>query len=61
MFFQAASAFMTHTHGKAPLHGAKDSSFCFGLDAPVASVPPGYGANFCNAFFRFPSPILLAP
>ena len=33
---------MTHTHGKAPLHGAKDASFCFGLDAPVASVPAGY-------------------
>lgn len=40
LVFSAASNFMTNTIGTSPAPG--DSSFCFGLDAPVTHVPAGY-------------------
>ena len=56
LVFSPASNYMTNTLGNAPSPGWSESaaqsrttqssseerSFCFGLDAPVESVPPGY-------------------
>ena len=43
LVFSAASNFMTNTVGRMTDFGhGGEASFCFGLDAPVASVPPGY-------------------
>lgn len=40
LVFSPASNFMTNTAGMSPVK--EDGSFCFGLDGPVTSVPPGY-------------------
>ena len=43
LVFSAASNFMTNTVGRMADFGlAGETSFCFGLDAPVSSVPAGY-------------------
>ena len=43
LVFSAASNFMTNTVGRMADFGlAGEASFCFGLDAPVSSVPAGY-------------------
>eukprot|EP01050_Picozoa_sp_SAG11_P016881 SAG11_NODE_2359_length_3464_cov_2.039525_5_plen_299_part_00 len=42
LVFSAVANFMTNTPSTSPAAQKGDSTFCFGLDAPVQSVPAGY-------------------